>query len=51
MKFRYVNPKSVDAFIGKYAPVNPHLFAMIIDEALDNIIKAILTQKQVLEDS
>lgn len=37
MKFKYVNPKSVDRLIGKYAPVSAYLFARIIEEGLDNI--------------
>ncbi|KAF3984790.1 MAG: hypothetical protein HFP81_00335 [Methylococcales symbiont of Hymedesmia sp. n. MRB-2018] len=37
MKFKYVNPKSVDRIIGKFAPVNSFLFSRIIEEALDNI--------------
>jgi hypothetical protein len=36
MKFKYVNPKSVAKFIGKYSPINSFHFALIIEEALTN---------------
>lgn len=37
LKFQYVNPKSVEEFIGKYAPVSAFMLARIIEEALDNV--------------
>ncbi|WP_047609080.1 hypothetical protein [Rahnella aquatilis] len=36
MKFKYVNPKSVERFIGKYCPIDYFYFARIIEETLIN---------------
>lgn len=36
MEFKFVNPKSVDRLIGKYAPISSFVLARIIEEALDN---------------
>ncbi|WP_019025082.1 MULTISPECIES: hypothetical protein [unclassified Thioalkalivibrio] len=37
MKFKYVNPKAVKGVVANYAPVNPFVFARIIEETLENI--------------
>lgn len=36
MKFKYVNPKAVERYIGRYSPIGSFALAMIIEEALSN---------------
>lgn len=36
MKFKYVNPRYVEEFIGKYAPIDSFHFAKILEETLIN---------------
>ncbi len=38
-KFKFINLRKVEFLLGKYAPVNPRIFAVVMEEALDNINK------------
>ncbi|WP_211222833.1 hypothetical protein [Paludibacterium yongneupense] len=35
--YRYINPKAVEKFLGRYAPFNTKLFATVLEEAMKNL--------------